>query len=205
MKLLVGLGNPGEKYERSRHNAGMIALEYCMFAWRNDSRFEDMGKAKTRAYSSFEFRFCADGVRTEDIAVLLPQTFMNVSGEAVKKYLSRVDDVFEVYNDLWVFHDDIDILFGLIKIDRNSSSAGHNGVQNIIDQIGTKDFVRFRIGIKPEYAQRKPTDQFVLQKFSKKESKAFDSIFKSVLDACETGLISGIPKAQSMYNKKICS
>ncbi|MBI4272644.1 aminoacyl-tRNA hydrolase [Candidatus Uhrbacteria bacterium] len=205
MKLLVGLGNPGEKYEHTRHNAGVIALEHIMAAWKNDSRFEDMGREKNRAYTMREFRFSFDGVSTEKLVVLFPQTFMNVSGLALKKYLDRVRDDFLPSNDLWVFHDDMDILFGLLKIDRNASSAGHNGVQNIIDQIGTKDFVRFRIGIRPRFPTKKPTDQFVLQKFSKKESTELGIICENVLNACEIGLISSIAKAQSVCNKKNCS
>lgn len=205
MKLFIGLGNPGEEYEHTRHNVGVIALQYGMAAWKKDSRFEDVGREKNRSYTSFEFRFCADDVATQDIVVVFPQTYMNTSGEAVKRYLGRVGDDFSCANDLWVFHDDIDIAFGLFKIDLNASSAGHNGVQNIIDQIGTKDFVRFRIGIKPHHARKKPTDQFVLQKFSKKESEGLNAISENILRACEIGITSSIAKAQSLFNKKNCS
>ncbi len=202
MKLLVGLGNPGEEYEHTRHNAGVIALEYIMTAWRKDSRFEDMGGEKNRSYTMFEFRFSFDGVSTEKLVVLFPQTYMNAYGEAVKKYLDRGRDDFLRENDLWVFHDDIDIFFGLLKVDRNASSAGHNGVQNIIDQMGTKNFVRFRIGIKPQLPTKKSADQFVLQKFSKKEAGELKKICENILSACETGLTSSIARAQSVYNKK---
>jgi PTH1 family peptidyl-tRNA hydrolase len=202
MKLLAGLGNPGKEYADTRHNVGVIALEYIMDQWRKDSRFEDEGREKNRQYASYEFRFSPDGIHTEKIVVLFPQTYMNASGLAVKKYLARTGDELDLSRDLWVYHDEIDIMFGLLKIDRSASSAGHQGVQNIIDQLRTKDFVRFRIGIRSDVPRKKAADQFVLEKFNRKESSELDSILAGITEATDVALTSSIERAQSQFNKK---
>lgn len=152
MKLIVGLGNPGEKYQHTRHNAGFLAVDYYLKNLSPDWQ------------SKFKSEICQLVSGTEIIMFAKPQTFMNNSGEAVKE----ICDFYKIEpeKDLLVIHDDKDLPIGIsgIREADDSSSAGHNGVQNIIDKLGTQNFHRIRIGIaRPD--NQLPTDAFVLQDF----------------------------------------
>src|SRR3989344_3282239 len=140
MLLIVGLGNPGKKYEKTRHNVGSRVV----------------GELKS--------------LNLKDIILVQPTTFMNESGRAVKKITKNYKLKTE---NLIVVHDDIDLPLGEFKIQKNRGSAGHKGVQSIIDSLGTKDFTRIRIGIKPEqyYRPFRSTEKFVLEKFTKDEEE----------------------------------
>jgi PTH1 family peptidyl-tRNA hydrolase len=141
MKLIVGLGNPGKKYENTRHNVGFLAMDKIVI------------KLKVKSYKvedfKYEKKFDAEVVKfklkDEDIILAKPQTFMNLSGNAVKKIV----DFYKLNpsKDLIVVYDDIDISLGKIRIRQEGSSAGHNGLQSIIDELGTDSFMRVRIGI----------------------------------------------------------
>lgn len=135
MKLIVGLGNPGKKYKATRHNIGFIFIDALQAGW-NFPVFEFQKK--------FNAELSRENFQQEDIILVKPQTFMNLSGESVKKIL---DFYKMIPKDILVIHDDLDIAMGNFKIATNSSSAGHNGVQNIIDQLGTQEFRRIRVGI----------------------------------------------------------
>ncbi len=160
MKLLVGLGNPGKKYERTRHNVGSWLLSLWL-------------KEKNENFP--------------EVLVLFPKTFMNLSGTEVKKvFLRRKLSL----KNLLVIHDDMDIPLGKMKISFASRSAGHNGVQSIIDAIGTKDFYRLRIGVNPldekgQTLRRNDPSKFVLQKFSKEEFAVIQSISKGFFKEIE--------------------
>ena len=171
MILIVGLGNPGEKYNNTRHNIGFKIVDE--FAKENNFPEFKLSKKHNSLIS--------EGViDNEKIMLAKPQTFMNNSGKAVKSiidYLSLTTD------NLLVVHDDIDIEIGQMKISENSRSAGHKGVQSIIDEIGTKDFARVRVGIKPiaesqgvNDAQQIPTEKFVLEKFTQNEEQILQNI-----------------------------
>ncbi len=202
MKLIVGLGNPGKEYENTRHNVGAMALEYFNKEIESDTRYSDIGREKNRLYASHEFRFCSEEENCQSLVCMTPLTYMNRSGEAVERFVERAGDEFAPPTDLIVLHDEMDISFGSLKVDRNASSAGHNGVQNIIDQLRSKDFIRIRIGIRPDHPLSPPTDEFVLQKFAKKEREDLQTIYKNVKDALEIILTGGLERAQNMYNKK---
>ena len=138
MKLIVGLGNPKLKYSKNRHNAGFIVVdkiaENLGLSWSNDTKFN----SETALYKS------QDG----DFLFLKPQSFMNKSGEAVSKVLSYYK--LEL-TDLIVVNDDVDFSFGEVKKQIGSGSAGHNGVESLIEHLGSKDFCRYRIGVgRPE-------------------------------------------------------
>ncbi len=137
MILIAGLGNPGKKYKKTRHNIGFGVID-------------ELNK------KSFQ----------KDVILFKPQTFMNNSGQAVSKKMSKLNP-----EKLIVVHDDIDLPLGTIRISKNKSSAGHKGVQSIIDQLGTQQFTRIRIGIQPSDKKPQNTDKFVLEKFSKQEKK----------------------------------
>lgn len=157
MKLIVGLGNPGSQYELTRHNAGFLALDFFM-----------KDHPAITCSSRFDAMICEYHEDGNKIFFIKPQNFMNLSGEVVKKVLAfyKLDHA----NDLLVIHDEVDLPFGTVKEGFASGSAGHNGVQNIIDELGTKDFARLRIGVETrEQSSPIPTDVFVLQRFTNEE------------------------------------
>ncbi len=163
MKLVIGLGNPGKQYEQTRHNVGFLAL---------DNYLKD--KPAISCQGKFKAQICEIHFGSQKVFFVKPQTFMNLSGEAVK-------DICNFYklnpkDDILVIHDDIDIDFGKIKEAINSGSAGHNGIKNIIEELGTQKFSRIRVGIEnrknmvlsdPRHAPR--TDEYVLKNFTQDE------------------------------------
>lgn len=163
MKIIIGLGNPGKKYLGTRHNVG----------------FEFLDKLKSELdFPEFEFnkKFNAEISVKKEIILVKPQTFMNLSGEAVRSIL----DFYKLSpEDITVIHDDKDITLGEYRLADDSSSAGHNGVQNIIDCLGTQKFKRIRIGVGAE--TNLPSDVFVLQKFSDEELEKIEKVLEDVL------------------------
>ncbi len=147
MKLIVGLGNPGRKYKKTRHNIGFRVI---------DALKKSLDKA-----------------RDKEIILFKPQTFMNQSGKAVKK---KIENCKLKIENLLVVHDDIDLPLGTIRISENISSAGHKGVQSIIDELRTQNFTRARIGIRPDH--KVDTEKYVLGKFTKEEEKQLKQIIK---------------------------
>jgi PTH1 family peptidyl-tRNA hydrolase len=193
MKIIVGLGNPGKKFEKTRHNLGFMVLD--RFARKN--KFP-----KFKMKKEFLATVSEKKIGKEKIILVKPQTFMNNSGLAVKRIFEklRTSNIEPLTSNLWVIHDDLDILFGKIKISFGRGSGGHKGVQSIIDEIGRKDFVRFRIGIgKKEVGIRK--EEFVLEKFSKREEKILKKVIEMVCRAIEMAIKEGIEKAMSEFNK----
>ena len=155
MILIVGLGNPGKKYEKTRHNAGFMVLD-------------ELEKKEL------------PGVR-----FLKPDTFMNNSGNAVKKEMQKL----KLKNqNLIIIHDDIDIPLGKIKVSKGSGSAGHKGVESIIQSLGTKDFTRIRIGILPPEGKPEDVETFVLKNFKKEELPPLNTAIESALSTLESKL-----------------
>lgn len=152
MKLIVGLGNPGEKYQKSRHNVGFILLDKFVadnnLKWRRVERFN----SEVADYS--------DGL------LIKPQTFMNNSGDAVSKLVN----FYKIsLNNLIIIHDDVDLPLGIIKKQKGKNSAGHHGVESIFEKLGTKDFWRIRVGIGKPEDKDTPVDEWVLQDFGENE------------------------------------
>jgi len=171
MKLIVGLGNPGEKYKYTRHNAGFLALDFVL-------SFDGFMDAKPSREFKSEMYSWQNG--ENKVIFLKPQTYMNDSGQALKIICNFYK--LDLAKDLLVIHDDTDLPFGEIRTTASSSSAGHNGVQSIIDNIGTQDFRRIRIGVESRKSRADmPTDAFVLQNFSDDELKNLrEEIFPKV-------------------------
>ena len=168
MILIVGLGNPGKQYENTRHNLGFRVLDLLTTneGWENkyDSKF----------------------LKLDDVILAKPQTFMNKSGEAVKEILKYYPAA-----ELVVIHDELDLPLGAIKIQKNISGAGHNGIQSIIEQLGTQNFIRIQLGI--EGAD-------VLQKFTDEEEKIVKEVLLKAKDAVEVLQTQGLEIAQSKFN-----
>lgn len=165
MKLFVGLGNPGKKYENTRHNAGFLVLD----------KFADMAKVDIDK-KDFKGLFTSFMYNEEKIYLLKPQTYMNLSGESVIQFMN----FFKIgISELYVIYDDMDISPGQIRLKEEGSSGGHKGMQNIIELLGREDFKRIRVGIgKPEY----DGVDYVLQKVTDEEKAVFlEGVIKASL------------------------
>lgn len=173
MKIIIGLGNPGKKYQNNRHNLGFLIIN--ALAQKLGGTFEFNKK--------FQAEIAEAASNKEKIILVKPQTFMNNSGQTTRAIL---DFYKETPNNLIVIHDDVDISFGETKLTRGQSSAGHNGVESIISFLRTKDFQRLRAGIQSAkqntfWGGKKPTDKFVLQNFSSGEKRELDKVIEKAL------------------------
>ncbi|NCO23373.1 aminoacyl-tRNA hydrolase [bacterium (Candidatus Moisslbacteria) CG12_big_fil_rev_8_21_14_0_65_36_11] len=183
--LIVGLGNPGSQYKKTPHNIGKEILE----DFAKDFAFPPFKDNKKEAFS-----VTSKKILNQKIILAKPLIYMNDSGRAVKNLLLY----FKLNpEDLWIIHDDLDLNFGKIKISKNRSSAGHKGVESIIDALHTKNFTRFRIGINPGF--KPEATSFVLKKISKKEKT--DGVIKLTGESLIFSIENGIVKAMSKYNK----
>ena len=163
MIIIVGLGNPGEKYKNTRHNVGFQVVD----EFTKENNFPEF-KLSKKSHSLISEK--------ENIVLAKPQTFMNESGKTVKALLKNTTRTVLV-----VIHDDIDLPLGKIRISKNRGSAGHKGVESIIKEIGTKDFTRFRIGVSSKTGKPKNVEKYVLQKFDKEEEKIIKQVIRQTL------------------------
>lgn len=181
MKLMVGLGNVGEKYCFTRHNAGFMVLDKLAvdkgFSFREESKLK-----------CFLAKSC-------DIIYIKPTTFMNLSGEAVR----AVMDYYKIdVKDLLIVYDDIALDLGRMRFRANGSDGGHNGIKSIIKHVGTKEFDRLKIGIGPQ--PNIPSENYVLQNFPKEQLEELKEVLKRADEAIEFYLENGIQKAQNKFN-----
>lgn len=190
MKLVVGLGNPGKQYEKNRHNVGFMAID--VFANKHD--IELSVKKKKALFGKGRFN-------GEEVILLKPQTFMNLSGEAVLYLASFLKIKSE---DIIVVADDSDLPLGMIRIRKNGSSGGHNGIKSLIYSLKTSNFPRVRIGIgRPPEDSGIELSDYVLQDFTEEEFKVIRSILDDVADALYIIITSSIDQAMNKYNRKI--
>lgn len=181
MKLITGLGNIGEKYCFTRHNAGFMVLD--KLALDNNVSFKEDKKLK-----------CFITKLGENI-LIKPTTFMNLSGEAVR----AVMDYYKIdVKDILIVYDDIALDLGRIRFRANGSDGGHNGIKSIIKHVGTKEFDRLKIGIGPQ--PNIPSENYVLQNFPKDKLPELKEVIKRADEAIEFYLDNGIQKAQNQYN-----
>ncbi|MBU3896114.1 aminoacyl-tRNA hydrolase [Patescibacteria group bacterium] len=180
MIIITGLGNPGEKFKNTPHNLGFELLD--VFCKKNGSP-DFWYKKKLDAMIS----------EKENILLLKPQTFMNNSGKAVRK----------VKGDLILCHDDIDLPLGFFRISKDRGPAGHKGVESVIRETGTQDFIRIRIGICPERGKPKDPEKFVLKRFSKEARLKADNVLSRASEALKVIIESGLEYAMNEYNKAV--
>jgi len=185
MILIVGLGNPGRKFKKTRHNAGFRVI---------DGFVRENNFPKLKLSKKFNSLISEGSLNRKKIILAKPQTFVNDSGKAMRPL---VKDLKLKTENLFVVHDDIDLPLGKIKISKGRGAAGHKGVQSIINTLGTKNFVRFRVGILPKSGKPKRIENFVLKKFTKKEEEVIRKIVKRVVGTIELSLKEGIEKAMS--------
>lgn len=184
--LIVGLGNPESEYADTRHNLGFACVR--MLAERFGA------KVYRKRWRSLVGRSESRGVW-----FVLPQTYMNLSGEAVK---AAMRDTGVPSSRVWVVHDELDLPLCRMRIQRGRSGAGHNGVLSIISALGTKDFARFRIGIgRPSHRTSDVGVRYVLGRFSRAEAEKLDRVVAGVADALELALETGVERAADRYNR----
>lgn len=183
MKLIVGLGNFEDKYLFTRHNAGFMVVDF--FANSNNQTFKIEKKLKS-AITKFRFG-------NEDLVIIKPLTYMNLSGEAV----SAVMNFYKIeIKDVLIIYDDISMDLGKVRFRVSGSDGGHNGIKSVIQHVGTKNFDRLKIGIGPQ--PNIPSEAFVLQNFSKEELGELKTIIKTPL--IQDYLEKGMEKVQNLYN-----
>lgn len=187
MKLIVGLGNPGSKYDKTRHNVGFMFIDkYC----------------KIKKCDSFKAKFKGEYVsftqNDENVILFRPLTYMNLSGEAILEISSfyKID-----HKDILVIYDDKDIPFASLRLREKGNPGSHNGMKNITALLHDTNFPRLRIGIGAPESNADMID-FVLSKFSKSEQEELDKTFDNVAKACDLFIANDFNKAMNYYNTR---
>lgn len=185
MKLIAGLGNVGEKYLFTRHNAGFMAVD--KIALDNNIQFKEDKKLKC-LLAKFK-------LGNEDVILIKPTTFMNLSGEAVSAVINyyKID-----IKDVLIIYDDISLDLGRLRFRANGSDGGHNGIKSIIKHLNSKTFNRLKIGIGPQPPI--PSEAFVLQNFSKEQMPELKETITKAAEAALFSLENSIDKVQNKYN-----
>jgi PTH1 family peptidyl-tRNA hydrolase len=206
MKLIVGLGNPGLKYEKTRHNLGFLIIEKFLKEFSIGKRiiFSENKKFKAE-FAEIEWNRKSTTEKefntVEKVILAKPVTYMNNSGMAVKK----ISDFYKIdTSDIWILHDDLDFVAGSLKIRLGGSSGGHRGVESIINSLGADKFWRFRLGIgKPDNSTKlRNSEDYVLREFDHSETGEIRKLIKRGVKALETALEKGLDTAMNRYNSK---
>lgn len=187
MKVIVGLGNPGKKYENTRHNVGFAAIDYIA---AKEGININTGKHKALVGTGY-----IDGVK---VLLVKPQTFMNLSGESLRPIM----DFYKLEpEDFLVIFDDIDLDVGRIRIRRKGSAGGHNGIKSIISHLGSMEFPRIKIGVGAKPAGYDLAD-YVLGHFTRADQEILEERFEDVYDAAKLIVGDDITEAMNRHNKK---
>lgn len=187
MIIIIGLGNPGKKYQDTPHNIGFEVVD----TFAEENNFPAFKSSK-----KFSAEISEAVLDNEKVLLVKPQTFMNNSGNTAR---SLIDFYKTPTSSLMVVHDDIDLVQGRIKIIKNVSSAGHKGIESIINKTG-KEFWRFRVGIQPTSSKPKDAERFVLKKFSSKEKRTMNEVIKKTIEALKTTIEKSPEMAMNKYN-----
>ena len=206
MFYIVGLGNPGEEYENTRHNTGREAVLKLL----KDLKIEDLKINKKSNALTTEGK-----IGREKVIFILPETFMNKSGNAVSYFIKAKTGKNKSQENLIVIHDDIDLPLGTLKISYNKGTGGHKGLESVVKAVKTKEFVRIRIGISPATAKgrtKKPGEglparageraviDFILHKFKPSEMKTVKKTLKKISEAAQVLVIDGRDRAMNIFN-----
>lgn len=186
MKLIVGLGNPGKEYENTRHNIGFNILDRYL---KKNNLVLDKEK--------FNGRYTKTSINNEDVILLEPQTYMNLSGDSVR----RLMDFYKIKTeDVLIIQDDLDMELGKIKLKENSSSGGHNGIKDIEEKLGTNNIKRLKIGISNN--KMMDTKDYVLGKISKDEKEILEKTYEICLNIIDDFFIMNFDLLMGKYNKR---
>jgi PTH1 family peptidyl-tRNA hydrolase len=183
MWLIVGLGNPGNEYAKTRHNLGFIIIDAL------SSKFSIPLKNKTR-----NFVYGPGSIANREVILVKPLTFMNRSGTAVRDAIRKYKDI----DNFIVIHDDLDLNTSILRIKRNGSAGGHKGIESVIEAISTKNFLRLKVGI--GHPERIPAEEYVLKPFTRKERPIIKKSVENAVDAIVMILDKGISRAQNKFH-----
>ncbi len=187
MRLIFGLGNPGKSYENTRHNVGFSLIDFI--AKKNNLTFKS-----DRKFNSLYSEYFVSG---EKVLLIKPLSYMNLSGTVVKKYV-------QFYNvdikNILIIQDDLDMKLGKIRVAFNSSSGGHNGIKSIIENLGTKEFLRLKIGISNN--KEIDTKDFVLDNFSVEERLVLNNSYLKLENIVDDFIVMDINNLKCIYNGK---
>ena len=187
MKLVVGLGNPGKEYINTRHNIGYSFVDYYL-----DKKFGDVNWTK-----KFDGKYTQVVVDKEKVIFLKPETFMNLSGNSVRKIV----DYFDIsLDDILIISDDLDLFVGNYKLRLDGSCGGHNGLRDIENKLGTNKYKRLKIGISND--KNSDTKDYVLGKFSKDELESFKTLFHQLSGVLDDYFKLNFTDLMSKYNRK---
>lgn len=187
MKWFVGLGNPGRKYARTRHNIGFMAVDHFADKWNLDWK-KGPGPMEV----------AMGRIQNEQVALIKPMTYMNLSGEAVRAFYDYYKcDI----DDLIVLYDDLDTEFGRLRLRYKGSSGGHNGIKSLISHLGTESFKRVRIGIsRPENGE--DVISYVLSDFPKRDREVLANVIDVASDVMEDALELSFDRLMAKYNTR---
>jgi PTH1 family peptidyl-tRNA hydrolase len=187
LSLIVGLGNPGRQYAKTRHNAGFMVVEKLAQEWRTGWTAEKKFRARVARAERGE----------QKLLLCQPETFMNSSGEAV----GLLREFYQVPpKKLLVIVDDADLPFGEIRLRQRGSSGGHHGLESISQHLGTQDFPRLRVGIGREDPSLREITDYVLAQFGAADAELLEKVLQRACDQVECWLKDGILKAMSLFN-----
>jgi peptidyl-tRNA hydrolase, PTH1 family len=186
--MLVGLGNPGREYRRNRHNVGFMAIEQIAERARIELR--------TRKFNATMGQGTFGGRK---VVLLMPETYMNLSGDSVQPAMAFYKVARE---DLIVLHDEIDLPFGKLQVKDGGGHGGHNGLRSIAARVGSTEFGRIRIGVGRPQNSNVPVADYVLSDFYGEETRALEEVLWKVHDAAELALRDGIKAAMNQFNGK---
>jgi PTH1 family peptidyl-tRNA hydrolase len=189
VKLIVGLGNPGIEYQFTPHNLGFLAIDRIANEFGVDVRNRQCRALTARATTG-----------SETVLLAKPETFMNLSGISVRELVSKHD--IRPEEDLIVIQDELDFPLGSLRIHTRRSSAGHNGIESIINALGSKDFLRIRMGVAPDYKIQDGMT-YLLAPFRKAQLKIVDEMLEVAADAVKTILADGAAAAMNRFNRKV--
>lgn len=176
MKLICGLGNPGEEYKNTRHNAGFLFI---------DKFAESLNVSGFKKKNDFNALIAECGEGSDKVILAKPLTFMNRSGDA----LSRIANFYKIHaGDIFIVYDDIDLPLGSIRFRKNGSAGTHNGMKSIIANLGSQDFPRLRLGIESRTNKNFPLDAFVLSRFTGEEMDIFNKSVDEGIDVLKNSL-----------------
>ena len=187
MYLMIGLGNPGSRYARTRHNIGFMVLEKIAAQWKI-----------SLTQKSFDALWNRGKINNVGVLLAMPQTYMNLSGKSVGRLMAyyKVD-----IDHVIVIHDDLDLPFGTIRLKKGGGDAGHKGLKSVITALGSADFLRIRMGIgKP--ADKAGVENYVLQKFNQEEQGVLPESIQLAAEAAADIVISGMQQATAKYHTK---
>ena len=189
MKLIVGLGNPGIEYQFTPHNVGFLAIDRIagQCGVSVDNRHCKALTARAR-------------IGNEEVLLAKPETYMNLSGMSVQELVRKYE--LDLQKDLIVIYDELDLPLGTIRIRERGSSAGHNGMQSIIDALGTQEILRIRLGIAPDHPV-KDGSRYVLGQFRKSQLVALDDLLEKAAEAVSVVLNEGRSTAMNQFNRKV--